>query len=183
MKFFDKVLRYWRISKVNPYIHKDVQLLDIGCYDELLIKKFEGKIHSAVGIDPLLTADVHTAKYTLLKGYFPDVLEAGKKFHVITMLAVLEHIDENYYDKVSQGCFHHLHPGGHLVITVPDALVDKVLDILIKIGILDGMSTDEHHGYDINNTRTLFEKSGLKLIKHKRFQLGLNNVFVFQKPI
>jgi hypothetical protein len=43
------------------------------------------------------------------------------------------------------------------------------------------MSLEQHHGFEASSTRSLFERQGLKLVLHQRFQLGLNNLFVFKR--
>jgi hypothetical protein len=44
------------------------------------------------------------------------------------------------------------------------------------------MCLDEHHGFAVEKTPSLFCAVGLELVRHERFQLGLNNLFVFRKP-
>jgi hypothetical protein len=66
---------------------------------------------------------------------------------------------------------------------VPSPLVDRILKILMGMRVLDGMEVDQHHGYDTNLTIPLFQQNGFALVKYKKFQLGLNNLFVFRKTI
>ncbi|MFN0049283.1 MAG: methyltransferase domain-containing protein [Cytophagales bacterium] len=182
MKFLDRVLQNWRTSKAIKYIPINAEVLDIGCYDAIVFQKLGNKLQYGVGIDPLIEP-IQKANYELKKGYFPqDLDEKNKYFDAITLTAVLEHIPESIVADFAQNCSLHLKSKGIIAITVPDPKVDKILEILIKFKILDGMSVDEHHGYDVKQTIPLFEKVGLKLIKKESFQLGLNNLFVFQKP-
>ena len=96
------------------------------------------------------------------------------------MLAVLEHFPEDAYAGLGANCARFLKPNGRLVITVPSPLVDRILVVLKGLRLVDGMSLEEHHGYDTTRTRTVFEPR-FRLIRHQRFQLGLNNLFVFEK--
>lgn len=182
MKFLDRVLQHWRTSKAIKYIPNQAEVLDIGCYDAIVFQKLGKNLKYGVGIDPLINP-IKAFNYELVTGYFPkDLTEKNQYFDAITLTAVLEHIPYEILDEFAQNCFLHLKPKGIIAITVPDPLVDDILKILIKLRILDGMSLEEHHGYDVALTVPLFERVGLKLIKKEIFQLGLNNLFVFQKP-
>ena len=43
------------------------------------------------------------------------------------------------------------------------------------------MALEQHYGFDPRETPTLFEVGGMELVKASRFQLELNNLFVFKK--
>jgi hypothetical protein len=53
----------------------------------------------------------------------------------------------------------------------------------LAVRLIDGMSLEQHHGFDPRQTRSVFEPCGLRLVRASRFQLGFNNLFVFQKPL
>jgi len=183
MKFLDRVLQHWRTSKAIKYIPINAEVLDIGCYDAIVFQKLGTKLKYGVGIDPLISP-LQKANFELRSGYFPQDLDTTHQyFDAITLTALLEHIPESIIETFAQNCASHLRPNGIIAITVPDPKVDKILELLIRFKILDGMSVQEHHGYDVRQTVPLFEKVGLKLIKQESFQLGLNNLFIFQKPL
>jgi len=94
---------------------------------------------------------------------------------------VLEHFPAAAYLDLASGCARFLKPGGHLVITVPSSLVDRILEVLKFLRLIDGMSLEEHHGFDAGQTPAIFPAADFRLIRRKRFQLGLNNLFVFQR--
>jgi len=182
MKFFDRVLQHWRTSKAIKHIPTNAEVLDIGCYDAIVFQKMGKKLKYGVGIDPLIEPSQET-NYELRKGLFPhDLSDTNQHFDAITLTAVIEHIPETTLEPFITNCYLHLRFGGVVAITVPDPKVDKILDLLIKFGILDGMSVEEHHGFDVKQTVPLFEKAGFALLTKESFQLGLNNLFVFQKP-
>src|SRR5262249_5180958 len=103
-------------------------------------------------------------------------------FDAITMLAVMEHIPLDQQAPLAQGCFRYLRPGGRLILTVPSALVDPILNVLRALRLIHGMSLEEHYGFDASQTPAIFRAAGLELVTARKFQLGLNNLFVFEKP-
>ena len=182
MKFLDRFLRDWRIKMTTPYVRAHDRVLDIGCFDATLFEKLSAKpIGKSIGIDPLLKATIESEGYILVSGKFPNDLPADKTFNCITLLAVLEHIPDEEQYKLSNDCFNYLEPSGRVIITVPSPFVDHILWILTKLRLIDGMSLEEHYGFMVDNVPMIFNSEQFKLIKQKRFQLGLNNLFVFEK--
>ena len=68
------------------------------------------------------------------------------------------------------------------MLTVPSPAVDRILDVLCALRVLDGMEAEEHYGFDPSATTGLLESAGLQLRSAHRFQLGLNQLFVFTRP-
>ncbi len=177
----DYFLQNWRSRMAEKYICPGDVLLDIGCYDGSFLAKVQDRVSCVVGLDiavplavvpevqdRLIVADISAGLP------FPDGI-----FDVVSLLAVFEHLQNNEF--VVPELSRLLRPGGRVVLTVPGGYVDRVLDLLIAIGMADGMSLEEHHGYQAADTPPLFEKHGFALQSWRRFQLGLNNLFVFYK--
>jgi len=61
---------------------------------------------------------------------------------VITLLAVLEHVEPSELPSWRQACERLLAPGGSVVATVPSPRVDAVLDVLTRFHLIAGMSID-----------------------------------------
>jgi 2-polyprenyl-3-methyl-5-hydroxy-6-metoxy-1,4-benzoquinol methylase len=183
MKKLDIHLQNARIKKAIPFITPGNNILDIGSGDGSLFKFLEqGKIHfTGIGLDPEIQQEIHTENYNILKGKFPNDSIKGRKFDLITALAVLEHIPKDILGIFALNCNEHLVKGGFLVITVPSKQVDQILKMLIGLRIIDGMEVEQHYGYNTDWTIPLFTENGLELVKHEKFQLGLNNLFVFRK--
>jgi SAM-dependent methyltransferase len=183
MKPLDRILQRWRIMVAGRHIPSGARVLDIGCGDGGLFRRLKHRIREGIGIEPTLAASRREGPYWLMAGEFPDRrLEAEAPFDAITMLAVLEHFPDEALDAVSRSCASLLKPGGRLVITVPSPQVDVLLHWLVRWRLLDGMAAHQHHGYDVRQTPTLFARAGLTPVVARRFQFGLNNLFVFEKP-
>ena len=163
-----------------PFIRRGDRLLDIGCYDRSLIDSVLSEISTAVGIDSNASPR-RDDRVEMIQGHFPDEHRfPDAAFDSITLLAVLEHVDDPAALAVE--CERILAPGGRLILTVPHPVVDTVLDALMFLRIADGMSAEEHHGFDVGLTKTIFEKASLPLYCKRHFQLGLNRLYVFAKP-
>jgi 2-polyprenyl-3-methyl-5-hydroxy-6-metoxy-1,4-benzoquinol methylase len=181
MKAFDRWLQRERIAKAAPWIPHGSRVLDIGCADGALFRRLEDRIRSGVGVDSDLAQRVVHQRYELIPGTFPEALAPGEPFDAITLLAVLEHVPTQRQTDLARACARHLVPGGHLVITAPGRLVDPILDALKLLRIVDGMALEEHHGFEPSDTPKIFEAHGFELVKARRFQLGLNHLFVFRR--
>ena len=182
MRPLDRLLQEWRLAKVAPYIARDSRVLDIGCGDGRLFRRFRSRIREGIGIDPDLREPSDGGFYRLIPGVFPDHLPDGAApFDVITMLAVLEHIPRERQRRLAEACAALLVPGGRLVITVPSPAVDRILHGLRRVPFFyEGRSLEQHYGFDVRDTPVIF--SPLTLLTAKKFQCGLNHLFVFQRP-
>jgi 2-polyprenyl-3-methyl-5-hydroxy-6-metoxy-1,4-benzoquinol methylase len=185
MKFTDRILQRWRIAKVRRFIPPESKILDIGSADGALFQQLGIRVApGSLGVDPTLAHKTSVCGCELLPGYFPEAVPpAAGPFDVITMLAVLEHFPPAAYASLREGCERLLQPGGKLLITVPSPQVDRILEVLKFFRLVDGMSLEEHHGYRVEQTVEIFSTPQFQLIRSKSFQLGLNNLFVFERAI
>jgi 2-polyprenyl-3-methyl-5-hydroxy-6-metoxy-1,4-benzoquinol methylase len=181
MKPFDKLLRNWRISKAAPYVKPGSRVLDIGSADGALFERFEATMGEGLGIDSGLERPIEGRNWRLIKGWFPEDLPDAEPFDVITMLAVLEHIPPAEQPAMAREVAGRLKPGGHLVITVPSTLVDPIVDTLVKLRLMRAVGIEQHWGFDPTTTPEVFAPGGLVVAKARRFQLGLNNLYVLRK--
>lgn len=157
-------------------------MLDIGCSEGELFQRFQATISDYVGLDPYLKQTTHNGNCALIRGSFPKDFPSEKgPFDCISALAVFEHIPPQEQQDFALSCAQLLKPAGYLIMTVPSPLVDPILDFLKAIRFIDGMALEEHYGFDIKNIPSVFSAHGLIMIKSRKFQLGLNNLFAFQK--
>jgi 2-polyprenyl-3-methyl-5-hydroxy-6-metoxy-1,4-benzoquinol methylase len=183
MKLLDRFLRDRRIARVRQYIPTGAALLDVGCGDGALVRDLGDHISRAVGIDPDLAEPILGDRYQLLPGRFPDDLPVGNRFDSITMLAVLEHLPPDVQAHLADEFAVLLNPKGRVIITVPSPRVDNILHVLLRLHLIAGIQAHEHYGFKPEGTTELFPAPRYRLVRHARFQAGLNNLFVFEKAV
>jgi ubiquinone/menaquinone biosynthesis C-methylase UbiE len=139
----------------------------------------EARLGPSVGIDPLATG-VLRERFTTMPLPFREPLPfARSAFDGIVLLATLEHIPDT--ESVARECYRLLKFGGQVVATVPSLVVDDLVRTLIRLRLADGMSLDQHYGLDPDDVPKQFREQGFSLVRHKRFQLGLNHLMIFEK--
>src|SRR5262245_26590455 len=180
LRALDRLLRRWRIREVRRFIPPGSTVLDVGCHDGALFRILSGRISGGVGLDPLVERSESRGRFRFVSGTFPDDLASNERFDVITLMAVLEHVEPGRLRAWGEACSARLAPGGVVIATVPSAKVDGLLDLLARVGLVAGMSLEEHHGFDPSDVPRLFGSDGFSLVRHDRFELGMNNLFVFR---
>lgn len=180
MKRLDLVLQKYRIWKASIYILPGMSVFDIGCHDGTLFRELGDRISAGVGIDPLEPTSWPNSRFRRLVGSFPDDVPEVGEFDVITMLAVLEHFPNEILVTLPGQIARYLKPRGLLIITIPSPLVDYILAVLKWIGIIEGMSLEEHDGLSVERVLSLFSEY-FELKVKESFQFGLNNLLVYQK--
>jgi SAM-dependent methyltransferase len=181
MRIFDRVLQEWRARVARPWIPRGARVLDIGCHQGELLRSLGDHISPSVGLDPQACPE-NCPEHDLFPYPFVEPLSfpAGC-FDVVVLLATFEHIPDR--EPLGRECFRLLRPGGRVIITVPSPKVDKILAPLCRFRLADGMSLHEHDGFDPQTTPLFFTGQGFVLEHWHRFQLGLNNLFIFCKPV
>lgn len=155
--------------------------LDIGCGDAYLLTR----IHAGqrTGLDPGIARTRMENGVRLAPGRFPDDLAAiapDARFDAIFALAVFEHLTEADFAQARNRLPDLLQKHGRLIVTVPHPLVDGILDLLMRLRLIDGQAVHEHHGFEPARMLGL-GSDRLRLLCRRRFQFGLNNLFVFER--
>jgi len=156
------------------------RLLDIGTHDGTVFRLTGA---SGVGIDPELIAAPALPGVTLVKGFFPVDLptRAEGTFDAATALAVVEHVPEPELGTWAKELAQLLAPNGVFVITVPAPAVDILLHVLMRLHLIAGIEAHQHHGFRPGDLDTIFTAPLWRRRKHRRFQLGLNHLYVFER--
>jgi len=155
----ERFLQKYRFRMVKGYLDGDV--MDFGGN--------EGELKEFVSGDYLTV------------NYDHSVMD-GKKFDTIVTLAVIEHI----YPKDVLQIFkkfnrEHLKNGGKIFLTTPTKLAKPILDFMAWIGLVGKENIAEHkHYWSKWDIYRLAEESGFIVSKHKRFQLGLNQLAILK---
>ena len=184
LKFIELKLKY----------NKKVSLLDVGCGQDTLFYKYlthqfpnDIKKINYVGLDPLI--DKNKIKYKDLKiisDNYEDYLNSAKsEYDIITIFAVLEHVDDPY--DLMKVLTKLLGKNGVLVGTTPSYFAKPVLEFLSYVlGIISKREIDEHKNYfDRKFIKNIFKEVSKLSFKgsycHDYFELGLNNVFIVKR--
>lgn len=184
MTVLDSLLQKWRYSKAVSNIPQNARVLDIGSEDGSFLKSIQSRIKSGTGIDLVWDNPWKQNNLEFIPGSFPgDAAKLKPPYDVITMIAVLEHLQESQLSECARQCYTLLKPGGLVVITIPSPVVDQILMILKKLKLVQARSLDEHHGLCPEEALMPFSGAGFLVLKHEKFQLGLNNLIVLQKTV
>lgn len=103
---------------------------------------------------------------------------ADATFSVITMLAVLEHVEPEVARRILRDCHRALAPGGIVIVTTPAAWADGLLRAMARLGLVSAEEIREHAcAYSLRTLRLVMTEAGF-LPPHKLragpFELGLN---------
>ncbi|MBA4356649.1 MAG: class I SAM-dependent methyltransferase [Desulfovibrio sp.] len=181
----EPLLRRMRMSRVLPVLRRypGCRLLDVGCgFNHRLLSAVEPHVAEAWGIDrkapELRQGRLNVVRATLDTGLpFADA-----RFDVVTMLAVLEHLDQPL--EVVREVERVLRPGGRLVLTVPAPAAKPVLEFLaFRLGLVSAEEIRDHKRYYGRAELFAFlaDAGALRVEALWSFQLGFNTACVALK--
>jgi SAM-dependent methyltransferase len=185
MPLLSNLARDMRLRKAAPFVTGDV--LDLGCGNAAILQLCRNRIASYVGIEQ------NDASVAALQHRFPgaefhrrnldtEPLDLARRFDVILMLAVIEHIfNQRHLFTEAQ---RHLKPGGTIIVTTPTYFGN---DVVHRIGAAAGLfakSAVDDHIVIYNRQRfvVLAKEIGLKLQRFELFEFGCNQLAVLARP-
>lgn len=175
--FLEPILRKLRLKRVTPHIPRKAILLDVGCgTSAAFLKAISPNIKQGYGVDFKVEdtqfSNIKTTQLKLNKSLpFEDT-----SFDVVTMLAVLEHIEKE--QEILKEIYRVLVPGGKLIITVPSVWSQPVLEFMAyNLRIVSEAEIRDHKRYYNREKlkKVLIEDNGFEEFNHQYFQLWMNN--------
>ncbi|MGG6263958.1 class I SAM-dependent methyltransferase [Leptolyngbya sp. AN03gr2] len=179
----EPLLRWLRLRRIVSQIPSDARVLDIGCgRSATLLKAIAPRIDYGVGVDfkvsPAKTGNIETIPLKLDHELpFPD-----QSFDVVTMLAVLEHIEHE--TPILQEVYRVLKDSGKLILTVPSVRAKPVLEFLAyRLKIVDEAEIRDHKRYYDRQTlqHVMLKEAPFQFFQHQYFQFGMNNFCLVAK--
>ena len=169
-----------RNELVSRYVRGDV--LDIGCGLGTMIPFLDaGQRYVGIEISQEFVA--------YLSQQFPqhrfyncnldeEPLEFDEEgFDTVLLVAVIEHLA--HPEKVLAEVQEYLRPGGSLVITTPTLWGQRIHRLGARLGLFHLHAASEHvRAYDYAAMRDLVNRAGLELVEYRRFELGVNQLFI-----
>jgi len=180
---FDRFVAWRRFRAAISYVQPHSRVCDIGCgLDAAFLGYARYRISYGVGIDYQPFASRDEAIHALVQCNITDgVPFKSRTFEHAVMLAVLEHI-ENPRPILGE-IFRILVPGGSLIMTWPQPVVDPILNFLHRTGAVSGeMESDKHQPrIPLDRLISILREIGFLEFEHRRFELGMNNLLVSWK--
>lgn len=173
----EPLLRWMRLRKVIHQIPSGSRVLDVGCgRSATFLKTVSNHIDYGIGIDfkvtPINTKNIQTMQVKLEH----ELPFEDSSFDVVTMLAVLEHIEHEQH--ILKEIYRVLKKQGKLVLTVPSVWSQPVLEFLAyRLKIVEEMEIRDHKRYYDRNKlkKVLVEETGFQNFNHQYFQFWMNN--------
>ncbi len=150
------------------------RLLDIGCGGNELVKKYG---RDGVGVDVFDFGGGATIVKDSSQLLFPDA-----SFDTVSFVASLNHIPDR--QRTVREAHRLLSPGGRALVTALTPLVGLVRHKLAWWDLDQkdrGMKEGEVDGLTVGEVEKIFEEMGFRLVERRRFILGLNRLYVFEK--
>jgi 2-polyprenyl-3-methyl-5-hydroxy-6-metoxy-1,4-benzoquinol methylase len=184
---FLTVRRAARAEKLIPASLRGGRVLDVGCGVEPVFLT-RTRFASKIGLDHVAPLDRPAdARFVVF-----DLEHAGRlpfrddSFDVVTMLAVLEHVDHDRILPLLDDIYRTIRPGGAIVLTTPPPWTDAVVLKVLSAAHLVSRELVEDHEETFTPRelsglfgRTRFGSKGLRL---GYFQLFMNIWAVARKP-
>ena len=179
---FDRFVARRRFVAAAPHIRLQSRVCDLGCGTGApFLSYIKPRLSSGTGLDEF-GGELKDEKISVIQTDITAALPLeNNHFDHVTMLAVLEHLVEP--KAVLAEAFRILRPGGTLIMTWPSSMVDPILGILTRIGMVNReMRFDQHQPrIPIEKLEEMLRGVGFSRMTRGKFELGLNNWLVAGK--
>ena len=171
-------LRARRANRLIPEELRTGRILDVGCgsYPYFLSHtSFREKLAVERQRPASPTGDIRWCELDL--NTTPELPFPDAHLDVVTMLAVVEHLDPESLEKLFADIHRVLRPGGRLVVTTPASYSDGLLKVMARLGLVSAEEIDEHvFAYTKPLLGWYFGRAGFARdrVRFGTFEAGLN---------
>jgi len=174
----DIFLSKWRCKFLKKYLSKNKIFCDYGWGQKgRLVIEISKQVKKAYGYDPKLKKEFQSKNIILTR----DINKINQKFDIISSIAVIEHLEKP--KEMLEEIYNKLNRKGLLILTTPDKKAKGLLEFLaFKLHIINEEEIRDHkHYFNKRELIKILKENKFRIIKHKYFQLGFNNLIIGEK--
>ena len=173
----DRALAALRRRQVEPHVPAGGVVLDLGCgHGGDLLARLAPRIREGIGVDVSVRAEPPAPNVRLLTGAADAELPLPSgSVDLVTCLAVIEHVDRP--ETLLAEARRVLRDGGRLVLTTPSREAKPVLELVVRLRLIDAAEILDHKRYYApRELRAALAAAGFAPAgtRVRRFELGLN---------
>ncbi len=186
------LLARWRQKQADKLIgdsSRDGRLLDLGCGTyplTLTLTRFGEKYGLDRNFPPEVVAGFQDQGIFLMSHdleHAESLPFESQFFDVVTMLAVVEHLDRPVLARICREVSRVLRPGGRFIVTTPAVWTGPILTVLSKIGLLSKEEIEEHRPLlSREEMALLMKENSLVQVRSGTFEFTLNTWFLGLSP-
>lgn len=164
-----------------PNAYRSGCLVDIGCgtYPLFLIQT---QFSERIGLDKVVSKIEENGPMSEIRLEKHDVGQVSplplkdNTADVVTMLAVVEHVERHRISRLLRDIHRVLKPTGMLIVTTPAPWTGRILRIMAKLGLVSAEEINEHKGaYRLSELFALFQEAGFDgIIRGGYFEAYMN---------
>ena len=184
MKGIEPIFQSFRINKIKqffPIETSDKVLVDLGCdFEQTVLKAFAPEFKKVIGVDIVAKPEKYSNIEIINANLEKKLPLKNNSADVVTMLAVLEHL--KYPEVALSEASRILKKGGLLLLTVPAAQSEPVLEFLANVGIIRREMIDQHENYFTHRRlKRITLEAGFGSVSIQSWQFGFNTFMIATK--